>query len=287
MWILGLLFMGLAASSFSGSGGDSDDEGSTPSFANDTEREDDTTTTDIVSEDGGLGILLEGGDSNNDLTGTPGPDLLDGKDGSDTLRGQDGDDGLYGSEGDDVLFGGSGDDYMTGGEGDDAVYGDSGSDTLYGYTGEDTLEGGSGDDWLYGADVSNRDPEVADSYLDREPDTDFVIQDPTEPEEADELLGGAGDDNLILGEFDTGTGGEGNDTFHIGHWVEENAPYLTDFDPDEDVVSIIVPGNEPLPTITVDRVGDETHVMGDDVILARISGSADGFDASDVTFVTL
>ncbi len=71
MWILGLLFMGLAASSFSGSGGDSDDEGSTPSFANDTEREDDTTTTDIVSEDGGLGILLEGGDSNNDLTAPP------------------------------------------------------------------------------------------------------------------------------------------------------------------------------------------------------------------------
>ncbi len=285
MWILGLLFMGLAASSFSGGSDDSDGESTPTGFANDTQPVDDTTTTDIISEDGGIGILLEGGDSNNDLTGTPGPDLLDGKDGNDTLRGQDDDDGLYGSEGDDVLFGGAGDDYMTGGEGDDAVYGDSGSDTLYGYTGEDTLEGGSGDDWIYGADVTNRDPEVADSYLDREPETEFVIQDPTEPEEADTLIGGTGNDNLFLGEYDTGTGGEGNDSFHIGHWVEENAPFITDFDPDEDVVSLILPGDEPLPTITVERVGDETHVLANDVIMARIAGAAEGFEASDVTFV--
>ncbi|WP_294228047.1 hypothetical protein [uncultured Shimia sp.] len=286
MWILGLLFMGLAASSLSGGDG-SDDDGTETGFASDTETDDDTTTTPIVSEEGDIGILLEGGASNNDLTGTHGPDLLDGKDGDDTLRGQQDDDNLFGSEGDDALFGGDGDDYLTGGEGDDALYGDSGNDTLIGYTGQDTLEGGSGDDWLFGADLTNRDPEVADSYLDREPDTELETQEPTDTEEADKLYGGAGNDNLILGAHDTGTGGDGNDTFNIGHWVEEDAPLITDFNPEEDMVSIIVPDTVPLPTITLERVGDETHVLADDVIMARITGSADGFDASDVTFVTL
>lgn len=288
MWILGLLFMGLAASSFSGGGEDTDDENTAPGYANDTETEnEEAQSSEPVVRDGLEGILIEGGSNTENLMGTGGPDLMDGGAGDDTIQTFDGDDALLGGLGDDVLRAGGGEDFLTGGRGDDLLLGGNDSDTLLGDAGQDTLNGGSGDDWLYGADITSRDMEVADFHEDREAETELEYNDPTSREEADELFGGAGNDQLILGEHDTATGGEGLDTFNVGHWTESNAPFLTDFDPDEDVVSIIVPEDEPLPTITVERVGDETHVLADDVIMARIAGAAEDFDASDVTFVTL
>ncbi len=268
MWFLGLLMMGLAVGGMVSTDTEDDDDGH------------------AIERDGEEGRLKEGDDGSDTLTGTGGPDILSGEGGDDSLSGGAGDDALLGGNGDDLLFSGDGADYLTGGAGNDALNGDEGDDTLLGYTGEDTLNGGDGDDWLYGDDVTSRDPEVGDFYIGRETSSDIEIQEPTDAQD-DTLIGGEGNDYLLLGEGDTGTGGAGFDKFEIGNWVEDDAPVITDFDNDEDVISIIVPGSEPTPTITVERVAGETHVLANDVIMARIEGAAEGFDASDVTFVGL
>lgn len=284
MWVLGLLFMGLAASSFSGSG-DTDDEHIAPELTNPTDGDEPPENVEPVERDGDLGIMIEGNHHAEHIIGTGGPDLLDGGAGDDTIQSLAGNDALIGNHGHDALKSGAGEDFLAGGRGDDLLQGESGADTLLGDAGRDTLYGGSGDDWLYGADLTGREVEVADFHEDRETATELEYNEPTAREETDELFGGDGNDQLILGEHDIANGGEGRDTFKIGLWVEHNAPFLTDFDPDEDLVAILVPDSEPLPTISVERVGNETHVLANDVIMARIDGQADGFGASDVVLV--
>jgi hypothetical protein len=48
------------------------------------------------------------------------------------------------------LYGGAGDDLISGGNGDDRIYGEGGSDVLLGHGGNDRLDGGAGDDVLFG-----------------------------------------------------------------------------------------------------------------------------------------
>ena len=82
-------------------------------------------------------VRLYGGDGNDCLYGTFGPQWLDGG---------EGDDALLGYTGDDILLGGNGADYLEGAGGVDIIYGQGGDDILVGGTGLDTISGGSGDD---------------------------------------------------------------------------------------------------------------------------------------------
>lgn len=263
MWMFGLLLVGLAAGGLISS---DDDDG---------------ISEERVERDGEEGLLREGNDEDNSISGTSGPDLLSGEEGDDRLSGGNGRDALLGGEGDDTLSGGEGDDILYGGEGDDLLNGGANEDTLRGYTGNDTLNGGAGNDVLIGVDLSNRDVEVGDLYTGRESPGDLVREAPT-ADEANVLNGGSGYDQLLLGEGDTATGGEGRDTFQVGEWVEENAPLITDFNADEDVLSILYENGQPSPTITIERSDDETQVLANSIVVARITGDAAGLDASDV-----
>ncbi|NDW47000.1 calcium-binding protein, partial [Ruegeria sp. PrR005] len=155
---------------------------------------------------------LDGGESDDDITGLGDNDILRGFGGNDTLRGGDGADTLNGGDGDDLILGGdtSADlrDVIYGGEGNDSVDAGSGNDLIYGQGGNDTIAGGFGVDEIQGQDG------------------DDVI---TGSAFSDLVFGGAGDD-FVNGGFgsDRINGGTGADKFfHVGveghgsDWVQD------------------------------------------------------------------
>ncbi len=103
------------------------------------------------------GMIINGTEGNNRLTGGSGNDVINGNGGNDRLNGGAGADTLNGGAGNDELNGGSGNDVLDGGSGSDEVEGGSGNDTLIYTLAEnnvidriiyDEYEGGSGTDTL-------------------------------------------------------------------------------------------------------------------------------------------
>lgn len=74
-----------------------------------------------------LGVGQENSDDN--LIGTDGNDIMDGRSGDDILNGGNGDDTVAGGEGNDQLFGGVGNDQLIGGNGQNYLDGGIGSDS--------------------------------------------------------------------------------------------------------------------------------------------------------------
>lgn len=79
-----------------------------------------------------VGKIINGGNSNQTLTGTRGDDLINGGNGRDIVFGDGGNDTLFGGNGDDKLWGGVGNDILTGGNGADtfAFAAGDGRDTI-------------------------------------------------------------------------------------------------------------------------------------------------------------
>lgn len=153
----------------------------------------------------GYGGILDAGEGDDIIYGTPGDDVIDGGAGHDTIYGLGGNDMLFGSDGDDILDGGDGDDYLFGGSGHDALIGQDGNDWLFGgddadylcgLAGDDYLDGGQGDDYMLGGAGSD--------YLYGQTGNDTLYGE----DGADYLYGGSGDDYL--------DGGSGVDTFDTG-----------------------------------------------------------------------
>ncbi len=103
------------------------------------------------------GMIINGTEGNNRLTGGSGNDVINGNGGNDRLNGGSGADILNGGAGKDELNGGSGNDVLDGGSGSDELEGGSGNDTLIYTLAEnnvigkftyDEYEGGSGTDTL-------------------------------------------------------------------------------------------------------------------------------------------
>jgi Ca2+-binding RTX toxin-like protein len=94
----------------------------------------------------------------------------------DQFAGNGGNDTLFGGYGNDVSFGGDGNDFVTDSAGNDELRGEGGDDVIRGADGNDIEDGGAGNDRIgYSPGVSNDD------------DTG-----------ADQLIGGPGDDRLLL-----------------------------------------------------------------------------------------
>lgn len=87
----------------------------------------------------GLPATIVGTNGDDELTGTPLPDVV--------WLGP-GDDSFDGGGGDDIICGGPGDDLISGGDGDDRIYGEGGADRLFGGAGDDVVNGGKGDDYI-------------------------------------------------------------------------------------------------------------------------------------------
>ena len=92
------------------------------------------------------GLILQGTEADETITGWSGRNELYGHAGNDVLHGNSQNDILDGGVGNDALGGKDGNDILNGGAGNDELYGDAGNDVLTGGTGDDKLYGGEGDD---------------------------------------------------------------------------------------------------------------------------------------------
>ncbi len=97
---------------------------------------------------------------------------------------------FFGDDGNDTVNAGAGNDELDAEDGDDTLNGLGGNDLIEGGLGADVLRGGAGDDTLAG-------------YRDGATDSSDNA--------ADQLLGEAGNDRLLIHAGDTGDGGIGND----------------------------------------------------------------------------
>ena len=191
----------------------------------------------------------QGGDDADGFGGTAGDDSVDGGGGNDLL---------VGLEGDDTLSGDTGDDWLVGLQGSDQLTGDGGNDVLIGGTESDSLSGGPGDDFIEAANLVD-EAILRDSLtgIQRLSDVAFQYDLTQSPDTGDNVDLGAGDDTVVAGDDDTLTGGDGADEFALGDWISGEAPVeITDFDPDEDLLSFVYNTDGPTPELSVEQ--DET-----------------------------
>lgn len=114
---------------------------------------------DVPPECAGItfsGPPIFGTAGNDNLTGTPGNDLIFALEGNDKVEGNSGDDCIVGGPGNDRLNGNLGSDVILGGEGDDTIYGNNGDDKIYGGGGNDDLNGENGNDTLIGGEGTDK-----------------------------------------------------------------------------------------------------------------------------------
>ncbi|UWR23757.1 calcium-binding protein [Sulfitobacter sp. S190] len=268
---------------------------------NDGVNEQGTENDDTLS--GGQGDDFVDGEGGNDiLQGLAGDDTIFGRDGDDVLEGADGDDMLCSGDGDDVITGNrggdtiegqGGDDWVSGDYGRDNVNGNEGNDTVLGGRGTDTVSGAEGDDIVFGGIVDGV-PLSVDELADlRDGATlEQASEDPLglrDDKYSNQLSGGIGDDQLILGSGDVAEGGEGDDIFHI--MSEQNgeegfgAPTITDFNDAEDAVTLIVEDTDADLDVTVEASGDDAIIRLGDAVVGTVSGAAGTLTAGDIALV--
>lgn len=153
----------------------------------------------------------------NEMTTFSYPSDTDPNNDRDSVLGGDGNDTILTGDDDDTIDGGTGNDVIDAGFDDDLVLGGSGADSIQGSEGADTIDGGDDDDVIYGG-VSPLDPNFATAQVyDLEDAGINTATDPNTENNADLLMGGAGNDR-IFGQDDSDTleGGTGNDTLDGG-----------------------------------------------------------------------
>lgn len=194
--------------------------------------------------------IVQGEAGNDEIYGGRGDDRIEGGDGDDEIYGENNDDLLFGNAGADIIVGGDGADHLEGGSGDDQLQGSAGDDVLIGGAGSDTLQGGSGNDVLSG---------VVEGDSENDIETDV----------RDFLNGGLGDDQLIIGNDDIASGGEGSDLFEIGGWLSEgNGATIMDFEPDQDAIVLVYDQAEFGPP----EISIEPNPDNPDDSLVRVNG---------------
>jgi len=200
---------------------------------------------------------IDGGDGNDNLTGTLGIDYIKGGTGDDIIFDPDGANKIRGGSGDDIIEVGNGSDgsILHGGSGNDTLISGWGSDTLKGGSGNDTLIGGRGDDLLAGG--GGRDI----------------------------LDGGKGDDILNGGRgSDILSGGAGNDVF-VFDANQRGVDTITDFEDNVDLIQL-AGLTEFDDLIITQKDGDIwiEHGFGNSRIILE-GFDIDSLDASDFLFI--
>ncbi|MBQ0749568.1 MAG: hypothetical protein KBT70_05150 [Roseovarius sp.] len=233
----------------------------------------------------------------NIITGTTGADLINGRDVGDEISAQDGNDVIAAAGGRDVVFAGDGNDIVSGGNAADVLWGGVGNDVVIGGAGGDSLQGNSGDDLILGLDIPLGSGSAADlAALNLDPATPLSILDSLARSPADELsgddtlLGGSGNDVLVIGGDDTATGGSGDDRFWLGEWVSGvNTATITDYDPAADQIvyyhSPVALGEAaPVITLSTNAAGDAI-ILADGVAVAEVTGAGSTLTAAEIVVV--
>ena len=225
-----------------------------------------------TADDAAQGAQIVGTIHADYLQGGAGDDQIDGGEGEDNLRGAGGNDTIFGGQAMDNLFGDMGDDSLDGGDHEDDLIGGGGEDTLEGGADNDQLQGGFGDDTLFGgagADVLNGGA------------GNDVIVGNDDNGEADYLNGGRGDDLIVGGENDHLHGGDGADTFALD--ATDGGAYISDYDPDQDVIEIVYDANTKQPDLTTAPTEDGLALYAD----GEFVGGFANVTEIDLTRITL
>ncbi|SEM13724.1 hypothetical protein SAMN04488077_102209 [Roseovarius tolerans] len=243
---------------------------------------------------GGPGSLL--GDDLNVIEGTDGADSIDGAEVGDQINGREGDDAISALGGRDEVFGREGDDTILGGNSSDVLWGGTENDVVVGGFGSDLIQGNSGDDVLFGLDVGLNSQSAADlAAIDLSGVTDPLtgpgITAPapgSDTHGTDTLLGGSGDDVILMGGADIATGGLGIDSFTIGDWsAPGEVATITDFDPESELVAYnYIADGGAVPAVTVAPDADGNAVVSvDGAAVALVSGAGATMTVDDVILV--
>ncbi|WP_306226550.1 calcium-binding protein [Bosea beijingensis] len=191
--------------------------------------------------------IIDAGTGNDVVDGGTGNNIIDAGDGDDVVKAGDGDNIVLAGKGDDhvalgagndVVEAGAGDDRVEAGAGADRVFGEEGCDELHGEAGNDVLDGGAGSDRVFGGEGNDwivATSDAADDCYDGGEGHDTLDLSATEHGvtvdlkrgeavgieigedtviDFEAILGGSGDDCLIVGEKATTlSGGDGDDRF--------------------------------------------------------------------------
>lgn len=287
---------------------DDNDDNSTPA-PDDSASGDDTIPVDDDSTAGGDDTAPGGDDSvsGGDDTAPAGDDrnVIDGTSGNDSITGLlqgdrisafEGDDVIAASGGSDQVFAGAGDDFVAGGNVNDTIFGGPGEDIVIGGAANDLIQGNADDDIVIGVDVGIGNESVdeliaqgltADETL---TETDaFALPDAGQDQDGDDtLLGGSGNDLLLLGGNDVATGGPGLDEFVLGDWSPEgSSATITDYNPADEMISYVyTPTGDTAPVVSVapDAAGNAV-VSVDGQEVAVVNGAGATLSASDITLI--
>ncbi|UYP69266.1 hypothetical protein OIU14_05930 [Thalassobacter stenotrophicus] len=232
------------------------------------------TGNDILSGGDGVNILI-GGTGNDLIQGGADADILVGEEGADRIEGGSGGDFLDGGTGADILNGGAGNDYLFGGDGVDTLDGGIGGDVLTGGAGADVLNGGAGDDVLFSGTLGERDLSLPEwfEFGDTGTPPDDLFQS-TLPDDgaADTLMGGDGNDMMILGGGDEAEGGDGDDMFLLLAERIGDPVIINDYNTGTDQLAIEVAATDPAIVMTPIQVGSDIeyrNTEGDTVVILR------------------
>jgi hypothetical protein len=164
-------------------------------------------------------------------------------------------DTLTGDQENNNLLGGGGDDWLSGGDGDD---------NLAGQGGADLLDGGAGNDFLSG------------------------IDDESDVSVPDYLIGGVGNDRIILGAEDFAVGGADGDEFFLVGLGQHGHATIADYNSKVDKLFVVYDAEvHKVPSLSVLTRADEvsSEISVDGVVLAVVYG--DPVMATEVKFFSL
>lgn len=181
---------------------------------------------------------------------------------------------VSGGDGNDTIDAGAAGGFLTGDDGDDLILAGSGSAIVEGGAGNDTIS-------HFGH------PMEGDFFLDLAGDIAWLTDGAR-----DVLNGGAGNDVIRGDQFDTLTGGAGDDRFEVAHDSRLENDFdtvvITDFEPENDQLQVILDagripdGQDSLDaTPTLVEVAGSTEVWYDGTKVALLQGLT-GLNAADV-----
>ncbi|AWZ22084.1 calcium binding hemolysin protein, putative [Roseovarius sp. TM1035] len=233
----------------------------------------------------------------NILRGTNGADLIDGSNVGDEITARGGNDLIASGGGRDEVFAGDGNDVVFGGNAADILWGGVGNDVVIGGAGGDSLQGNSGDDLILGLDIPlgsgsaaaisafNLNSATPEALL------EGLIRTPSEDLSGDDtLLGGSGNDVLVIGGDDTATGGLGADRFWLGEWVGgADTATITDYEPAVDQIvyyhsPVALGAATPVITLSTNAAGDAI-ILADGVPVAEVTGAGSTLTAAEIVII--
>jgi len=185
------------------------------------------------------------------------------------IAGDAGNDTIRGNFSDSFVRGGEGNDLITSTGGNNALFGDDGNDAISGTT-ADEMQGGAGDDALYSISAGTEEPFTRGAAF---------------------MFGGPGADLLVSNGSDEMTGGTEADQFRFINWFDDfRGPFvesvITDFNPQQDVIEIVLVGNAPIPILGTETspIDGNVALLANGVRIVEFQGLA-SFDTSRVVFV--